>query len=243
MNKADIERELVLLAGVHAVVEERGDRLIVSGQVSSEEARQAAFDVLAVLAPSKEVIDNLELNVIMPAQVGQISISEAEAGGFRPATPGTEDSEALEPGDFTDQRLLQDAGGEMGPAALEGDISDQDVSEGEEVYVPPIDPVMDADNRVVGGFSISSMDSIEVDGSASDNKLGDEAIAEAVRRELLEDSTTNGMSIEVSVERGVVRLRGTVLDVIDAENAEEVASRVPGVIEVLEELDVTSGAF
>ena len=38
-------------------------------------------------------------------------------------------------------------------------------------------------------------------------------------------------------------LRGTVQDVIDAENAEEVASRVTGVVEVLEELEVRSGAF
>jgi len=41
----------------------------------------------------------------------------------------------------------------------------------------------------------------------------------------------------------VARLRGTVADVIDVENAEEVAARVTGVIEVIEELEVSSGAF
>ena len=40
--------------------------------------------------------------------------------------------------------------------------------------------------------------------------------------------------------RGIARLRGLVQDLDDAENAEEVAARVPGVIEVREELDVES---
>ncbi len=41
------------------------------------------------------------------------------------------------------------------------------------------------------------------------------------------------------VRNGVVHLRGRVADLDDADNAEAVASRVPGIREVVEELDVT----
>jgi len=42
----------------------------------------------------------------------------------------------------------------------------------------------------------------------------------------------------VVVRDGVVHLHGTVTDLDDADAAEEVASRIPGVREVREELDV-----
>ena len=67
---------------------------------------------------------------------------------------------------------------------------------------------------------------------------GDEAIADAIRRELREDSSTTALEITVDVFRGVARLRGKVADLADAENAEAVASMVPGVREVREELKV-----
>jgi osmotically-inducible protein OsmY len=108
-------------------------------------------------------------------------------------------------------------------------------------YSPPTDPVITTDARgnarVLGGFSESSMDSVEV-AQSSDGTLGDEAIAEAILRELREDAATTALEIAVSVREGVARLRGRVADVSDAENAEEVASRVPGVVEVMEELSV-----
>jgi osmotically-inducible protein OsmY len=44
--------------------------------------------------------------------------------------------------------------------------------------------------------------------------------------------------VDVEVFEGSVTLRGSVPSVIDVENAEEVAARVPGVVEVDEELDV-----
>ena len=108
-------------------------------------------------------------------------------------------------------------------------------------YSPPTDPVVTTDahgnTRVLGGFSGSSMDSIAVERS-SDGTLGDEAIAEAILRELREDAATTSLEIEVTVREGVARLRGRVADVVDAENAEEVAARVPGVVEVVEDLTV-----
>lgn len=227
MNNVRIERALAR-AGVYAAVEERDGRLFVTGQIGSEEERRAVAQILADLEPTKEMVDNLELNIVTPSR-GDTPDSEEAAG--------TRVREDMEPGDFTDQSLLQDASREMGPASLEGGIGDEDVSEGEDVYVPPMDPVVDADNRVVGGFSLSSMDSVDVERS-SDGTLGDEAIAETIRRELNEDSATHGLAIEVTVNSGAVRLRGRVADLDDAQNAEEVARRVPGVVEVSEELDV-----
>ena len=69
------------------------------------------------------------------------------------------------------------------------------------------------------------------------------AIEDAIRRELSEDSATNGLDLEVTVRRGIARLRGIVPDVIDAENAMEVASRVPGVLDVLDELELQKPNF
>ena len=110
-------------------------------------------------------------------------------------------------------------------------------------YSPPIDPVVTTDQhgntRVLGGFSSSSMESIEVERS-SDGTLGDEAIAEAILRELREDALTTALRIEVQVRNGVAHLRGTVTDVIDSENAEAVAARVPGVTDVVDELKVST---
>ncbi len=115
--------------------------------------------------------------------------------------------------------------------------------ESDTAYEPPIDPVITLDRndnvQVLGGFSASSMDSIDVERS-SDGTIGDEAIVEAVLRELRQDAATTAMRLDVTVIQGVVRLRGSVQDVVDAENAEEVASRVPGVIEVVEELKVAA---
>lgn len=178
MNNLELERQLVKLAGIYAAVEDRDGRLFVTGQIGSEEERRVVFDILADLAPTRELVDNLEL------YEGTHGCEDA-AGSDETASPRVREDN--EPGDFTDQRLLQDASREMGPASLKGGIADEDVSEGEDVYVPPMDPVVDSDNRVVGGFGLSSMDSVDVERS-SDGTLGDEAIAETIRRELNEDS-------------------------------------------------------
>jgi osmotically-inducible protein OsmY len=77
-----------------------------------------------------------------------------------------------------------------------------------------------------------------VERSASDAQLGDEAIEDAVRRELIEDASTTALNIHVRVTGGVVHLSGGVEGLEDAENAESVASRVPGVREVVDETDV-----
>jgi BON domain len=118
----------------------------------------------------------------------------------------------------------------------------EDPVEPDPAYFPPTDPVIGTDRQgnvtVLGGFEPTSMSSVEVDPSAEDARPGDEALADAIRRELREDAATTDLDLEVQVERGVARLSGTVPSLEDAENAESVASRVPGIREVADETDV-----
>lgn len=92
-------------------------------------------------------------------------------------------------------------------------------------------------DHVIGGFQATSMDAIDVERS-SDGSMGDEAIRDTILTELREDAATTSLSIEVTVFRGIVTLTGQVADIDDVESAEEVAGRVPGVVEVIEELEV-----
>lgn len=86
--------------------------------------------------------------------------------------------------------------------------------------------------------SLSADDDMSVQRSAEDARPGDEALADAIRRELREDALTTDLAIEVEVDQGIAHLSGEVADIIDAENAEEVANRVPGVQEVVDELEI-----
>jgi hypothetical protein len=125
-------------------------------------------------------------------------------------------------------------------AALSYPVRDTESSETGEPFVAAMDPVLEIDPRgkprVLGGFGLSSLDDMSVDGSASDELLGDEALAEAVRRELREDAATTALDIEVDVWDRVAHLRGVVAGLEDVEAAEAVASRIPGVAEVADDL-------
>jgi hypothetical protein len=245
VDKAALERALEEVAGVDAAVEVDGGRIVVSGMVSSEEERQAAFDVLHDLAPNIEIVDDLTVMTEMPEQIEGMDISEADAGGFVGATSESFDTEALEPGDFTDQRFIHDPTAASGPSGTHPEDSDEppedDADEGDDVYIPPTDPVRDRNNEVLGGFQTTAMDDDEEPRSQFVGGIADEGLVDAVLLELEQDASTSGLEIQVSSYEGVVRLRGTVQDLEDAENAEAVAARVPGVREVLDELELRAG--
>ncbi|HLG71669.1 MAG TPA: BON domain-containing protein [Chloroflexota bacterium] len=129
-----------------------------------------------------------------------------------------------------------------GDFSLEQDTSTIDVTEVTQgdVYFPPVDPpvravMTNSREGIAGGFEDDSMSSMEVAPSVSGG-VGDEALADAIRRELREDSATSDLRIRVAVEDGVAYLHGRVADLEDVDAAEEVAGRVPGVREVVEEL-------
>lgn len=149
------------------------------------------------------------------------------------STDERDDLAPSEDGSFVDQTLLSDPAASAGPS----DGPDDPVQEGDDVYVPPTDPVIRTNARgdaeVLGGFSASSLDDVSVERS-SDGTLGDEAIADAIRRELREDAATTDLEVDVRVRGGVAKLRGVVEGPEDADNAMEVAARVPGVADVVD---------
>lgn len=111
-------------------------------------------------------------------------------------------------------------------------------------YFPSTDPVIGstATGRIIilGGFALSSTTGISVAPSAEDGRPGNEAMRQAIRWELREDALTTDLRIRVRVEEGVASLFGTVPSLVDAENAEEVANRIPGVHEVIDHLELPS---
>lgn len=225
-------------AGLQIIVEEEGETIVLSGRVESAAARQAAADIVGSIAPTKRIDDNLEVEMRLPQMAGELTSDEPSPSDAANSIRELRATEAeLEP-DFTDQPLLLN----NESAGPDSEGPEDAVAEGGETYFPPTDPVVTTDRHgravVLGGTASDSMAETEVAASASDNQPGDEAIAEAVQRELREDAATTDLVIEVSVENGVVRLRGTVPHLEDVDNAESVAARVPGVREVAEELEV-----
>lgn len=235
----NIERALEE-AGYELLVEDDRDALVLTGVVDSEGDREAILDLVRQMAPGTRLDENITVATVMPEGAGEMMFSEVEIEGFAGAEPGLFDAGSPMPGDFTDQARVASPAS-VQPASLSSGgrgllADDEAVTEGDLVYTPPTDPV-GTDTEVIGGYSGSSMDSNEVERS-SDGTLGDEAIADAVRRELREDAATTALVVEVEVLQGVVHVRGEVDDLDDVESVEEVAARVPGVIEVSEELSV-----
>lgn len=133
-----------------------------------------------------------------------------------------------DPLDFTDQPLVTDA-----TEVVED-------SDGDVTFFPPTDPVIgvgpNGDAEILGGFAPTA--EIPSPERSSDGGLGDEAIADAIRDALALDGSTADLTLNIDVIDGVVRLRGMVQGIEDAENAEAVAGAVPGVVEVIDETEL-----
>lgn len=232
-----IARELEA-AGILVDVEESDGTIQLNGIVDTAEARVAAEDIAASVARERPIENNLDVETVLPTSVADFTSASAtadlEASDAVLVTGGDQLA-----GDFIDQPLLFDP--VEAPGASSSNVDDP-ADEWNEVYTPPSDPVVASDERgrthVLGGFELDAMAAIDVEPSASDAQPGDEALADAIRRELSEDAATADLPIHVVVRRGIAHLRGRVAGPEDAENAEEVASRVPGVREVVEELEV-----
>ncbi len=175
-----IEQELEGRAGVNAVVEVRGEEVVLSGRVDTVEARQAADDIVAELAPGKRLTNDLEVEQVTPTEVSNFYAGEAPSAATPVSLEALADQEAeIEP-DFTDQPLSTSGLATSGVDTME---------EEDNVYFPPTDPVITTGDRgevqVLGGFSPSSDDLLRGGGTfGADGQYGDEAIADAVRREL-----------------------------------------------------------
>ncbi|MCL5256651.1 MAG: BON domain-containing protein [Chloroflexi bacterium] len=122
------------------------------------------------------------------------------------------------------------------------------VSEGD-TYFPPADPVVEPypestqHLQVVDGWAPTS-DTAPIDTEEVPDRveLGDDELAQEVYTELQRDSMTIDLDIRVFVRNGVAHLHGVVNSLDEAEAAEEVAARVPGILEVEEELEIVPQA-
>jgi hyperosmotically inducible protein len=240
---ARIERALTEEAGLYVAVEESDGAIVLSGHVDSPEVCRAAEDVVARIAPGARIDNNLELDTTIPQDAAELNASEPTH--VQPPESVAEieyEGADIEP-DFTDQPI-ETTGIEDFAEPLRLDTETVGIlDETENVVVPPTDPVItttSGDAEILGGFAATSMDEQAVAPSASDPYLGDEAIADAIRRELAEDASTTALQVEVEVRQGTAFLRGEVDGMEDADNAEAVAGRVPGVREVREQLRVRS---
>ena len=135
---------------------------------------------------------------------------------------------------------------------LEPDFSDEfgassalEAAQEGEPWFPPTDPVIvPAGNDqgaafITGGLDAANDDLFRAsDVADEDVAMTDDELAGAVQEALATDALTHAFPIRVSAEDGVVTLRGNVEHISDAEAAESVAGRVPGVVEVREELQV-----
>src|SRR5262249_34561230 len=125
----------------------------------------------------------------------------------------------------------------------EEDLEDQselamDSAETGSPWVAPTDPPIlpgGRDNAEVAG-SLGGLD--DDDDDVLQHALTDDEISMRGRRLLRSDAATSMLRIAVSTEDGVVTLHGVVQTLEDTDNAAEVASRVPGVVEVIDELEV-----
>lgn len=233
-----VGREIARQAELDVVVEEDSGVLVLSGMVDSVEDRQAAEDIARSLAGELQVDNGLDVPAQVTDTAADLTADEPTLGTLPvDADELREMGEDLEPS-LTDQPLLTDPMAAAGPSS---ELEDP-AAAGDEVYVPPTDPVITTSDRgeaeVLGGFGTTSTDEVEVVPSAMDGRPGDEALEEAVRRALLQDASTTELRVRVVVRNGVAHLRGIVPGMEDADNAEEVASRVPGIREVVEELEV-----
>jgi hypothetical protein len=235
MNKTDLELVIAQRAGVQAAIQVEGSELTVSGIATTQGEKQAALELIEEFAPEMSVVDDIEVLDVMPAEIDGLAMSEMESEGLTGAMPGTSDTESLEPGDFTDQETMRDPTAASGPS---GTHIDDQTEDGDEVYVPATDPVRGSDNEPIGGFQLTAMDDDREPVSRVVGGPADVGIEDAVLLELRQDAATTHLELRVSSTEGVVRLRGIVNDIEDAENAEAVAARVPGVLEVIDETEI-----
>jgi hypothetical protein len=225
---------------IHVVVGQRQDgTILLSGRVGSEQQHARALRTAQQVAPDMRIDDGMEVERVAGEDF-------ADNTGVNSDEPNLSQDPAVSPPPI----LMSDLEGfpDVPLETDESDVVDDTVYddlppvEPDPAYFAPTDPVTDADQQgnlqVLGGWTPTSMSSDEVDPSAEDNQLGDEAVADAIRREIQENAETTDLRVDVTVEEGVAHLRGTVPSLEDAEAAEAVAAQVPGVREVSEELDI-----
>ena len=234
----------------------RDGAILLDGTVETGAMRGEVARIAAGLADGRRVENNVEVEQYV---AGGGSDARAEIGTESEAEEAVADGDdAAERGSFDGRVNADDAdvalGGDAYDGALtvpletdESDVVDESVYddldpvEEDPAYFALADPVVGSDTQgnleVLNGFAPDALSDRTIDGSVEDGRQGDEALADAVTQQLRRDATTTDLHVNVQVRQGVVRLRGMVPSLQDAENAEAVAGDVPYVREVIEELE------
>jgi hypothetical protein len=210
------------------IVTARPNRTVrIEGTVRTEADRESAERVAQV--PGVQCVDNA-LNV--DSMVGSMPVDRAV---LSPELAAEIELNHLHIADGTEIDLNERV----------GTTDTASATDDTEIYFAPTDPPTRPASRedqgieVIGGFSPTSLDApIDFEQLPRPLLSGDDEIARQVRLALQEDALTADLPVRVTVRDGVVRLRGLVDNLSDVEAAEDVASRVPNVREVIEELDV-----
>lgn len=129
----------------------------------------------------------------------------------------------------------------------EGETGNPDVAAEEGLtWVPPVDPpvVADPDDpegaRVAAGFATSAQGEPYDSSHRAELLTSEDDLEARIREALLADATTTSYadSIAIGTRDGTIAVRGVVDDLEDTDNIIEVITRVTGVDEVIDELEV-----
>ncbi len=223
--------------GQNIVVAATAERVILSGVVPSRKARDHAEKIALAAAGGRLVENELEIENTLPPGIDAFPSADRDSAGWSEDTTQNEYVSNADP-DSMGQPL------DSNPDDVPNDsvYDDDPAPEPDPVYFPPTDPVLTVDDngdyQVLNGFASTADDDQRIDQSTLDGAPGDEALADAVTTELLRDAATTDLRVDVTVLNGIVYLHGTVPGPEDAANAEDVAGRIPGIREVVEDLDI-----
>jgi osmotically-inducible protein OsmY len=239
-----IDRLLQEEAGIYAAVRVGGGVAYLDGMVDSAAQRDAASDLAGAVEGITRVQNDLEVE-----EFG----APGEAAGADGSVYADTTYQMLDRERVTNPQPLMELNepdfNEPIPE-VGGDMTTNSMIAAEEgiPYMPPTDPVVRPSNyvqelEIVTGFGATSAEEFPdtlATSALGDAPPGDEDIRQQVVEALRSDAATTDLLIDVVVRNGVVRLRGRVPTLDDAESAEEVAGRVPTVVEVIEELEVAA---
>jgi hypothetical protein len=137
-----------------------------------------------------------------------------------------EDEEAADLEELDDEDLYTDQ------PEREMNAADEEADPFETPVDPPVLPRGTQGAEISG--AVDEMDEEDFEGAP----LNDDEITAQVQRLLRRDAATSTLRVQVSTVDGIVTLRGVVQTYEDTDNAAEVAWRVAGVVDVLDELEV-----
>jgi osmotically-inducible protein OsmY len=198
-----------------------------------------AEQTVAQVTGARVSLDPQDDRIVITGQVDSAEQRDAVIDIVTSLLPGkqVEDDLEIRIASIDSSDAVTSPGSQVVQASLEPESDDEG-----EPMLPATDPVVTMDQsgrlQILGGFSQTSLDNVDVEPSASGMSQGDLAIEDAVQRELREDAATTGLDVRVRVRRGIVHLTGRVAGPEDADAAESVAASVPGVREVVEEIEI-----